>query len=174
MSRNTPPRAGMALHPASTLRFTVDVLRGTALRAIVDRQSRAEGSSGIALRNRSFRIVRPSTTSANCKQQGSPHSSGNHPSIRASSGHRFVRYCGGAWPIRRDSTTGWDQDKHGCSPPTFSRLGRSCGSSEQTVRSISVPVRRSLLAASLEAFPGRTPFRPSTSAGRLRQSGGPA
>jgi len=164
----------MALHPASTPRFTEDVRRGTALRAIVDRQSHAEGLSGVALQDRSFRFVRRSTTSANCKQQCSPHSSGNHPSIRASSGHRFVRYCGGAWPTRRDSTTWWDQEKHGCSPPTFSRLGRSCGSSEQTVRSISVPVRRSLLAASLEAFPGRTPFRPSTSAGQLRQSDGPA
>jgi hypothetical protein len=173
MSRDTPPRAGMALHPASTPRFTDDVRRGTALRAIVDRQSRAEGSSGIALRDRSFRIVRRSTASANNKHLGSPRSSGNHPSIRASSGHCFVRYCGGAWPTRRDSTIRWDQDKHGCSPPTFSRLGRSCGSSEQTVRPINAPVRRSLLAASLEAFPGRTPSRPSTSEGRLRQSGGP-
>ena len=153
----------MTLHPASTPRFTGDVRRGTALRAIVDRQSHTEGSSGVALQDRSFCIVRRSTTSANCKQQCSPHSSGNHPSIRASSGHRFVRYCGGAWPTHRDSTTWWDQEKHGCSPPTFSRLGRLCGSSEHTVRSISVPVRQSLLAASLEAFPGRTPFRPSTS-----------
>ena len=174
MSRDTSPKAGMALHPASTLRFTNDVRRGTVLRAVVSRDSRAEGWSGVALRDRSFHIVRRSTTSANCKQQCSPHSSGNHPSIRASSGHRFVRYCGGAWPIRRDSTTRWDQEKHGCSPPTFSRLGPSCGSSEQTVRSINLPVRRSLLAASLEACPGRTPFRPSTSEGRLRQSGGPA
>ncbi len=164
----------MALHPASTPRFTNDVRRGTALRAIVDRQSRTEGSSGVALRDRSFRLVRRSTTSANCKQQCSPHSRGNHPSIRASSGHRFVRYCGGAWPIRRDSTTEWDQEKHGCSPPTFSRLGPSRGSSERQVRSISVTVRRSLLAALLESSPGGTPSRPSTSEGRLRQSGGPA
>ena len=174
MSRDTSPRAGMALHPASTSRFTGDVRRGTALRAIVDRQSHTEGSSGVALQDRSFCIVRRSTTSANCKQQCSPHSSGNHPSIRASSGHRFVRYCGGAWPTRRDSTAKWDQVKHGCSPPTFSRLGRLCGSSKQTVRSINVPVRRSLLAASLEAFPGCIPFRPSTSEVRLRQSDGPA
>ncbi len=159
----------MTLHPASTPRFTNDVRKGTVLRVLVHRQSRAEGSSSVALQDCSCRIVRRSTTSANCKQQCSPHSSGNHPSIRASSGHRFVRYCGGAWPTRRDSTTWWDQEKHGCSPPTFSRLGRLCGSSEQTVRSINVPVRRSLLAASLEAFLGCTPFHLSTSEGQRPQ-----
>jgi hypothetical protein len=173
MSRRTPPRAGMALHPASTPRFTDDVRRGTVLRAIVDRQSRTEGPSSAAFLDRSFRIVRGSTASANRKQLGSPRSCGNHPSIWASSGHRFVRYFGGAWPIRRDSTTGWDQEEHGCSPPTFSRLGPSRGSSERSVQSVSVPVRRSLLAASLEASPVGTPFRPSTSAGRPRRSAGP-
>ena len=163
----------MTLHPASTLRPTKDVRRSVWLRVIVEKQGATAGSCRDTLQDRSSRFVWNSAASANRKQMGLSCWSRDHPSMRASSGHRFVRYCGGAWPVRRGSTMPWAQDKHGCSPPTFSRLGPSRGPSQRPSRPISGTVRRSSLA-SLEGSPGRIPFRPSTSEGPQQQFCGQA
>jgi len=169
MSRHTPLLTGTVLRPASTPRLTGGPDWGVIPRLNVRGERPTVGSPGGTLGDRSSRHARLSAASATCKQARSPRSSGNHPSIWASSGHRFIRYCGGAWPIRGDSTTlGWDQGIAGCSPPTSSRFRHPRRSSVRSTGSVHLPVRR-YLAGSLESSAARTPSRPSTSSGRWRR-----
>ena len=147
--------AGTVLRPVSTPRPTGASDWGSVPRLLFRGERPTVGPLGGTLGDRSSRLARLSAASATCKLPRSSPLSGNHPSIWASSGHRFLRCCGGAWPIRGDSTAiGWDQGIDGCSPPTSSRLRHSRGSSLRASGSVRLPVRR-YLAASLEASAAR-------------------
>ena len=164
MSRDTSPLAVTASHPAATPAFGSAWRREVFLRVTFSRRSLTTGSFSNTPVDRSFFRARLSAASAIGEQVCSPRWNGNHLSIRASLGHCIIRSCGGASLTRRDSTRwGWDQEEHGCSPPTSARLQLVCRSSARVDDWISSPPRRSFPVVTCS---GRTPSRPSTCAGR--------